>query len=78
VTSDHYSPKSYSLESLEFTSSRVQWHAAYVVPFARQPADGMQHNLCTGIHSLVGAFCFKMLPSVKFAEDTVLTFPYSP
>jgi len=22
----------------------------------------------------VGAFCFKMLPSVKFAEDKVLTF----
>ena len=22
----------------------------------------------------MGAFCFKMLPSVKFAEDKVLTF----
>ena len=30
-------------------------------------------NLCTG-NMYVGAFCFKMLPSVKFAEDKVLTF----
>ena len=32
-------------------------------------------NLCTGIRRIcMGAFCFKMLPSVKFAEDKVLTF----
>jgi len=26
------------------------------------------------IEMYVGAFCFKMLPSVKFAEDKVFTF----
>jgi len=34
-------------------------------------------NLCTRAfieYIYVGAFCFKMLPSVKFAEDKVLTF----
>jgi len=55
------------MHTCQYTQSRLQ---DAVLASCLMYAWAFVEYIC----GIVGAFCFKMLPSVKFVEDKVLTF----